>query len=1807
MAGTDGDPFDWDVDKVVHELCAVDSRPWLPRLATKRPDPAALSTALIENDIDGETLLTYEDVMPSIKDLLETLGLSKPAHQMTLVKAIKYLKSKSPDYQQYKVDSAKHDLDMQGSSQEDRIDSTGEATPPTTDHPAESTRPRDVPMPDTPQQSHSLTSEPHTFNSVVSGSSNLTASSKPDEAPDGPLQKKRKIAPVLISTDVTGAGISSLPNAASGVTLHFPRRIHTEPVDRPASNHAATPGPTTKSKADTPAWLDSSPGAYFGRNSLITADWVPKSSVFFHENEVLEENQPVELAYQAMVPAGKRVLDLYTHSLIPPGNRRQIGRAIRRLHLRNNKSYNLLRNGIHPQIEPEDDDDEILPAFGDSDIDEEYDSDTLREMEDEEEQVRLEKERKSHNLTREEVNRVIEEEILHMEAAWEERKLPGKQRRAKAIWNQARRRGRHHLIAQASSRVDNFNGRIERLCNEMRRDEWQNEAQLRRQVCCLEATVHDRKADRWLLNILRGPEPPGPETMPRLLPPPPRHELLSDEDGEIISSDEDDGFIIDDMKGVTFSPEPEGIRQSTPMDLDDPGESAQLERPGPSAPANGLITKTPVAAPNSDVIDLTGFDSEPVSEKRRININLITPTKSKALRPSTEVDDDDPEHVPEEEDYNFPFDQQAAIAAVPPVIWKDRKDRERLLICILWNLKKKDRKAVFFKFIRTLSSDQIWEEVMIPALSHGDAEETEPTQKNWAEAGNMMARLFRVYEFCKVERLGASMFKKLPAGRAKKLSSQSANFESFCDFVREHIAPYFVEQHDPSPENSDQFTDGDIEDSPSQTRKKLVLDQAAKDLRENDMQRLQEQEKRRIELRKKLAASDLISSDKSRLIINESKQDDQGLIYVNEDIGKRIKDHQIQGVRFMWNQIICDPKARQGCLLAHTMGLGKTMQVITLLVAIAEAVKSDDDSIRSQIPKDLRQSKTLVLCPSLLVDNWMDELLMWAPSGLLGHYFKLEAVTSKGDRLPMIRRWDHDGGVMVIGYDLFKRLIEHPDEDQPQNDTGKNAWEILTQSPNIVVADEAHKMKNAESKLASAASHFRTHSRIALTGSPLANSVEEFYSMIDWVAPRYLGPLAEFKTLYSIPIQSGLYEDSTYSQFRAAKRQLSVLEKTVAPKAHRATVKSLMKNDLPQKTEFILTVPLEALQAQLYDDYIGSMKVELAGQGTKVLSSNHHLALIVNHPRCWYNKLTEERNIMNGKGSIRSASNITLSHKMISTGLKMMSRPKTDISSHMLSWKTRLLVAILDESEKVGDKVLIFTHSIPALDLLDSLFRQQRRKIARLDGSTPINQRQQHIKNFNTGDTQIYLISTTAGGVGLNIFGANRVVLFDFKYNPVHEQQAVGRAYRIGQLKPVYVYKFLSGGTFEAAMHNRAVFKTQLASRVVDKENPKRWSKKDNEYLKDREEPAQQDLSPQLGKDVVLDHLLLDPELVQGIRSIETTDTFEEQDPDDVLTPEDKKDVENQVRMNSLRITNPAEYERLEQERLRRVMSYTTAGVPNQTAGPAHATETAVPLPQVPTAQLPQLNPGLRQRPVGVPPHTVTPSGQPVQAHLGRDTSQSVADQELRPDRQGAQSLSATNNESVEATSNPETHHSPEVPVEHRGVPPMPMAGANTHFRTAEVPPPIALQGSTAAAQNGPKSTRKTPKRPSSEIDWALQFEEKIFEALQKVTDPEVLKKFTGDHHEFAKRIAQSTWQVRLEKNDGPLPDASHMKTLCGMMASHRFALAVLTGFLAPAQLALAPTFSALEGMEQELALFTEEEFRETLGLGSHSPEDHNV
>ena len=578
-----------------------------------------------------------------------------------------------------------------------------------------------------------------------------------------------------------------------------------------------------------------------------------------------------------------------------------------------------------------------------------------------------------------------------------------------------------------------------------------------------------------------------------------------------------------------------------------------------------------------------------------------------------------------------------------------------------------------------------------------------------------------------------------------------------------------------------------------------------------------------------------------------------------------------------------------------------TLLSITLLVTIAEASNHSDARIRDQIPVSLQTSRTLVLCPPSLINNWYDEFLMWTPKIVSQHIGQIRKVSSSlkpQERIYEIKQWAETGGVLLLGYTTFKDLVLNKPKSKSGEQTRNLAEEehdeicaILLEYPKIVVADEAHAMKRQANDVAKAVKQIKTGSRIALTGSPLSNNLEEYYSIVDWVAPNYLGGRAEFRDKYVEPINQGLYADASIFDQRKGLKMLQVLKAELAPKVLRADI-SVLKGLLKGKTEFVIRVPLTELQLgayRLYADYMLNASKSKEPGSARLWAWLAILGLLCNHPQCFLNKLTEKgadtrkkqrkskalstgaSNNAEDSASIEAdaealleepAVNLGIPQSMVDEQVALFKKLSVPIESENLAYKMQVLFQILKFSVAVGDKALVFSHSLNTLNYVGDQLKRKKTAYARLDGETKMGSRQQLTKDFNSGNVNVCLISTKAGGQGLNLFGANRVVILDEHFNPMHEEQAIGRAYRIGQSKHVYVYRLTVGGTFEQALQDQSLFKLQLATRVVDKKNPQRHALKGaRQYLFPPKVLEQKDLTAFEGKDsAVLDKILASQE-----------------------------------------------------------------------------------------------------------------------------------------------------------------------------------------------------------------------------------------------------------------------------------------------------------------------------------------------------------
>ncbi|KAG4395460.1 hypothetical protein GLYMA_20G227200v4 [Glycine max] len=598
-------------------------------------------------------------------------------------------------------------------------------------------------------------------------------------------------------------------------------------------------------------------------------------------------------------------------------------------------------------------------------------------------------------------------------------------------------------------------------------------------------------------------------------------------------------------------------------------------------------------------------------------------------------------------------------------------------------------------------------------------------------------------------------------------------------------------------------------------------------------------------------------------IVNVVREKGEEAVRIPPSISAKLKAHQITGIRFMWENIIQSIRKVKsgdkglGCILAHTMGLGKTFQVIAFLYTAMRCV-------------DLGLRTVLIVTPVNVLHNWRQEFIKWRPSELKPlRVFMLEDV-SRDRRAELLAKWRSKGGVFLIGYAAFRNLSfgKHVKDRH----MAREICHALQDGPDILVCDEAHMIKNTKADVTQALKQVKCQRRIALTGSPLQNNLMEYYCMVDFVREGFLGSSHEFRNRFQNPIENGQHTNSTLIDVKIMNQRSHILYEQLKGFVQRMDM-NVVKKDLPPKTVFVITVKLSPLQRKLYKRFL-----DVHGFTTQVhpemlrkrcfFAGYQALARIWNHPGIL--QLTKEVKdyvkhedavenfLVDDSYSDENSDYNVLAGEKMRYGNDLLQR-KDDNGFFLKGWwndllhgkiykeidhsgKMVLLMEILTMSSDVGDKVLVFSQSIPTLDLIElylsriprrgkqGKFWKKGKDWYRLDGRTESSERQKLVERFNeplNKRVKCTLISTRAGSLGINLHAANRVVIVDGSWNPTYDLQAIYRSWRYGQKKPVFAYRLLAHGTMEEKIYKRQVTKEGLAARVVDRQQVHRTISKE--------------------------------------------------------------------------------------------------------------------------------------------------------------------------------------------------------------------------------------------------------------------------------------------------------------------------------------------------------------------------------------------
>jgi len=304
-----------------------------------------------------------------------------------------------------------------------------------------------------------------------------------------------------------------------------------------------------------------------------------------------------------------------------------------------------------------------------------------------------------------------------------------------------------------------------------------------------------------------------------------------------------------------------------------------------------------------------------------------------------------------------------------------------------------------------------------------------------------------------------------------------------------------------------------------------------------------------------------------------------------------------------------------------------------------------------------------------------------------------------------------------------------------------------------LILDEAQAIKNAKSKTTQAIYALHAQHRLCLTGTPLENHLGEIWSMYHFLMPGYLGQYERFNRLFRNPIEK-LGDEQRSKQLRQRVQPFMLRRR-----------KEFVAKELPKKTEILRTVPLSGVQRDLYETVRLAMNKKVHEEiNRKGLAGSHIMileALLKLRQVCCDPRLVK---LDRAKGIKESA-------------------------------KLDLLMSLVPEMVAEGRKILIFSQFVSMLEIIEDILKQRKISYSLLTGKT--QKREEAINAFQKGDAEVFLISLKAGGVGLNLTAADTVIHYDPWWNPAVERQATDRAYRIGQEKPIFVYKLLTENTVE--------------------------------------------------------------------------------------------------------------------------------------------------------------------------------------------------------------------------------------------------------------------------------------------------------------------------------------------------------------------------------------------------------------------------
>ncbi|KAI0036857.1 P-loop containing nucleoside triphosphate hydrolase protein [Vararia minispora EC-137] len=504
-------------------------------------------------------------------------------------------------------------------------------------------------------------------------------------------------------------------------------------------------------------------------------------------------------------------------------------------------------------------------------------------------------------------------------------------------------------------------------------------------------------------------------------------------------------------------------------------------------------------------------------------------------------------------------------------------------------------------------------------------------------------------------------------------------------------------------------------------------------------------------------------------------------VVIDPLLARRLRPHQIEGVRFLYECVMGLRKHEgQGCILADDMGLGKTLQAITLVWTLLKQNPYAD--------KGPVVGKVLIACPVSLTKNWKNEFQNWLGRDRVGIIMGDQNKRSKNTfQEHILRRRDQ---VLIIGYERLRKVIA----------------DLAYCSPPIglVIADEAHRLKSTTNKTYAMFDTLRTKRRIMLSGTPIQNDLSEFHAMADFCNPGLLDEYQIFRRLYEQPILRSRTPGCSEKDIKLGEAR-SAQEITRSFVLRRDA--SIIQAFLPPKHEYVVFVTPTALQLLIFSKILNPDKLDhiIHDSTADALAMITLLNKISNSPILL--KAVTDKGQRTGEAPSTRTASVQEAVKLLPAG----AQPEdVALSGKLTALATMLRVLKRDTNEKC----ILVSHYTSTLNVLQAFCERTKYTFLRLDGSTPQAKRSQNVQEFNQSSQEkcfLFLLSSKAGGVGLNLIGASRLFLVDSDWNPSHDLQSMARIHRDGQKREVFIYRLLTAGAIDEKIYQRQVTKLGLS------------------------------------------------------------------------------------------------------------------------------------------------------------------------------------------------------------------------------------------------------------------------------------------------------------------------------------------------------------------------------------------------------------